>query len=356
VRTVAVKASSEYDVFIDAGLLERVGSYVSGIAEGEIAAVVTDDVVSELYLEKLLKSLHKKGFETPVFKVKSGEASKNAYTYVSLVEFLAESKLSHSDIVLAFGGGVVGDLAGFASATYLRGIPYIQIPTTLLAAVDSSIGGKTGVDIESGKNLVGTFYQPSAVICDLDLLEGLPPSIFTDGCAEVIKYGVIADSELFYSLKERPQFNLEEIVVKCATIKAEVVCEDEFETGRRKILNFGHTVGHAIEYLSNYNISHGRAVAIGMAIEARAAMKMGVCSDECYNELIDLLHRYGLPYTTRFSAQELSEAALSDKKRRGDKITLVFPEAIGCSVLRKADVVDLEEIIDLGIVKSGENA
>ncbi|MCL2367084.1 MAG: 3-dehydroquinate synthase [Oscillospiraceae bacterium] len=354
--TISVKTSTEYEVIIDVDLHDRAGAYIHALIDGEIAAIVTDRVVSALYLDRLLKSLHKKGFETPVFTLDGGEASKNAYNYISLIEFLADHKLSRSDVVIALGGGVVGDITGFAAATYLRGIPYVQMPTTLLAAVDASVGGKAGVDIEAGKNLIGTIYQPRAVLCDCALLEALPPSILTDGCAEIIKYGAILDRELFCAMKAFPRINMEDIIGRCVQIKADIVSADEYETGRRKILNFGHTVGHAIELLSNYHISHGKAVSIGMAIETRAAWKMGVCDQACYDELIELLHQFGLPYRTGFSAGEISRAALMDKKRKGDKITLVFPEKIGTPTLRKADVVDLEEIIDLGLVKSGENA
>ena len=351
---VRVNALKPYDIYIGDGLLDDVGSLISGLVEGEIAAIITDDNVASLYPERLLKSLRKKSFETAVFTIKNGEASKNPYSFINIAHFLAENKLTKADTVIAFGGGVVGDLAGFAASVYLRGIPYIQIPTTLLAAVDSSVGGKTGIDLEAGKNLVGSFYQPLAVVCDLSILEALPPKIIIDGCSEIIKYGAILSEELFNKLKLFPKIDFEDIITSCVKIKADIVAHDEFEAGRRKLLNFGHTVGHAIEHLSNYSISHGTAVAIGMAIEMGAGYEMGVCDLDSYNELINLLHRFGLPYTTKFNAQELANAALSDKKRRADTITLVFPQKIGSPVMRTAKVVDLEEIIFLGLKKVGE--
>jgi len=348
-RTVKVKASSEYDVLIGEGLLDRAGEHIVDVAGGDMAAVVTDDIVAGLYLDRLLATLRGAGYETAVFTVKNGEASKNVYTYVRLLDFLASSGLTRSDIVVALGGGVVGDLAGFAAATYMRGVQYVQIPTTILAAVDSSVGGKTGVDLEAGKNLAGSFYQPKLVICDHSLLEMLPPRIFTDGCGEVIKYGMIADKELFYILGNSSRLDLGEIITRCVTIKRDIVCKDEYETGMRKLLNFGHTIGHAVERLSKYGISHGKAVAIGMAVETKTAARMGICGEECYQKLVNLLHKYGLPCSPGYSADELARAALSDKKRRGGKITLVFPQSIGKCTLRDIDIGDLKGIIELGL-------
>jgi len=348
-KTIAVRTSIEYEVFVDAGILDRAGAVIRDVTGGEIAAVVTDDVVANIYLDRLCKSLNKKGYQTPVFTFRSGEVSKSAYTYISLLEFLAENGVTRSDVIVALGGGVVGDIVGFAAATYMRGISYVQIPTTLLAAVDSSVGGKTGIDIKAGKNLVGVFHQPAAVICDSILLKMLPPRIFADGCAEIIKYGIIADSEMFGMLYSYPHLDIEEIVVRCITIKSGIVSADEFDNGKRRVLNFGHTVGHALEILSDFNISHGKAVAIGMAVETGAALKMGICEENCYNELINMLHRFGLPYKTHFSSEEISRVALSDKKRSGSSITLALPEEVGTCVLRKADMGDLQQIIELGL-------
>jgi 3-dehydroquinate synthase len=236
----------------------------------------------------------------------------------------------------------------------LRGIPYVQVPTTLLAAVDSSVGGKTGIDLEAGKNLAGVFYQPSLVICDCTMLKKLPPRILSDGCAEVIKYGMIADHELFNLLDDGLVSNLEEILARCVEIKRDIVREDEFEEGLRMLLNFGHTAGHAIESLSNYSISHGKAVAIGMAIETQMAVRSKMCDIGCYNDLVNMLHKYGLPYTTRFSADDLARAALADKKRRGDKLTLVAPEGIGRCTFCEVRVSELKRAFAAGITPMGE--
>jgi len=347
--TIRVDASRKYDVLIGDGLLDRAGGYIRDAAGGHIAAIVTDDVVAGIYPERMNEALRGAGYETVIYKIKSGEASKNAYTYIRILDFLAENRLTRSDVVVAFGGGVVGDLAGFAAATYMRGIHYAQIPTTLIAAVDSSIGGKTGIDLDMGKNIAGVFYQPSVVICDCDLIDSLPPRIFTDGCAEVIKYAMIADHGLFRMLDDIPRPDLEAIITRCVSIKRDIVNEDEFESGARKLLNFGHTIGHAVEKLSGYKVSHGKAVAIGMAIETSIALNMRLCGLDCYRDLIALLHVYGLPYQTRFGAAELAQAALSDKKRRGDRITLVFPKRIGKCTMRDIAVGDLEGVFSLGL-------
>jgi len=348
-RTINVKTSRKYNVMIGAGLFDRAGAHIKNAAGGSIAAVVTDDNVAGLYLDPLVKSLRRVDYKTAVFTIRHGESSKNPHNYIRLLEFLAENGMTRTDVVIALGGGVVGDLAGFAASSYMRGIPYIQVPTTLLAAIDSSVGGKTAIDLEAGKNLAGAFYQPSLVLCDYTLIEALPPKIFTDGCAEVIKYGMIADRELFDMMGSESRSDLEEIIAKCVEIKSDIVREDEYEKGTRKMLNFGHTVGHAIEKLSSYNVSHGKAVAIGMAVETMAAVKTGKCGIDCYNELVDLLHKYGLPYTTRYGADELCKAALSDKKRGSGKITLIFPEEIGICNLHETDISELRQIIALGV-------
>jgi 3-dehydroquinate synthase len=343
-KTVRVRTSKEYDVIIGAGLLDRAGEYIHNSAGGEIAAIVTDENVAALYLERIKITLRRAGYETVVFKAQNGEKSKNGFTYLRLLEFLAEKGVTRSDVIVALGGGVVGDLAGFAAATYMRGVSYAQIPTTMLAAVDSSIGGKTAIDLDGGKNLVGAFHQPKIVICDRTLLEMLPPRIFVEGCAEVIKYAVIVDDELFRMLESGLPLDLEEIITRCVRIKRDIVSEDEHETGTRRLLSFGHTVGHAIERLSDYKISHGNAISIGMAIETLAAVRMGMCGEECYRELVDLLHKFGLPYKTRYRADDMVRAALSDKKRKSNMITLVFPRRIGKCVLLDVEVGKLEQL------------
>ena len=347
--TIKVSASKTYDVVVGRELLRSAGMLASGLVKGRSAAVVTDDTVGPLYAEALSASLLKAGFRVALFSIPHGEISKNADNYIALLNFLAESKMTRGDVVYALGGGVVGDLAGFAASTYMRGMRLVQLPTTLLAAVDSSVGGKTAIDLPAGKNLAGTFYQPDLVLCDTATLETLPKEIFTDGLSEVVKYGVIADETLFDMLNASVAQNLEEIISRCVAIKRDIVEEDETETGPRKLLNFGHTVGHAVEALSNFEITHGRAVAIGMAIMARAADASGLCQVDAAQHLVSLLQRLGLPTETDFTAAALAQAALSDKKRSGGTITLVVPEKIGVCTLRETPVAELEAFIGLGL-------
>ena len=291
----------------------------------------------------------------------NGEAAKNQANFFNILNFLAENKLSRSDIVIALGGGVVGDLAGFAAACYMRGVKFVQIPTTLLAAVDSSVGGKTGINLDAGKNLAGAFYQPEIVICDVSALSTLNSRVFADGCAEIIKYGVIYDRDLFDSVKNYPVNNinnldlakLEEIISRCVEIKRDIVNLDEYENGIRKLLNFGHTLGHAAELLSGYKISHGYSVAAGMAVITRASVKTGICEKACLEELLETLELYNLPVNINYTAKELSDACLSDKKRGGNILTVILPEKTGVCVLRDIELDEnnknLEDFISLGL-------
>ena len=244
---------------------------------------------------------------------------------------------------------MVGDLAGFAAATFLRGIPFLQLPTTLLAAVDSSVGGKTAIDLRGGKNLAGAFYQPSAVLCDLDTLDTLPQETFADGCAEVIKYGMLGDPGLLDRLEGadfRP--DPEEVVARCVARKRDLVEQDEFDTGARQLLNLGHTVGHGIEACSGYAVSHGKAVAMGMVLVTRAAVSFGLCPPAVLPRLEALLRQHHLPTETPYPARALYEKTLSDKKRAGDTITLVVPTAWGKSQLRQLPVGELLSWIERG--------
>ena len=224
-------------------------------------------------------------------------------------------------------------MAGFAAATYLRGIPFVQFPTTLLAMVDSSVGGKTGADLSIGKNLIGAFHQPSAVFCDTNTLQTLPDNIFADGCAEVIKYGYINDPILLEMLKKPFAAAPDEIIARCVANKRDLVEADERDTGARQLLNLGHTAAHAIEMLSNFTISHGSAVAIGMVLMAKAAVAAGLCEQDVPAHMEAMLKAYHLPTECKSGAKELAKVALSDKKRKGDSITLVLPERIGSSRL-----------------------
>ena len=348
-KTVAVNASNKYNIIIEHSLLDKAGKLCAdtiGVCKG---VIITDSNVDKLYSKALEASLVSSGYEISKFVFEAGEKSKNTQTLISIVEFLAEQGLTRSDCIFALGGGVVGDIAGFAAAIYMRGIRFVQFPTTLLAAVDSSVGGKTAVDLDAGKNLVGAFHQPSLVLCDYSLFDTLSPEIFADGCAEAIKYGVINDSPLFELINDTIDENLEEIIASCVLNKARIVECDEFDTGKRQLLNLGHTVGHAIEKLSAFSISHGSAVAIGMVIVMRAAVKLGYCKEEDLRKLISLLQKTKLPIACDYTASELALAALSDKKRKGNTITLAIPYGIGDTRLVDVPITELESFIEKGL-------
>lgn len=342
-KTIHVPASREYDVLIERGLLDRAGEEISRVLpKARRAVIVCGERVSKLYSARLAAALSRAGLESAEFCYPGGEQYKTLDTYSALLHFAAAQKLSRSDVIVALGGGVTGDLAGFAAATYQRGLPFVQIPTTLLAAVDSSVGGKTAVNLESGKNQVGCFYQPSLVLCDADTLSTLPEEEYRSGCAEVIKYGVLGSAELFSALERRPaREQLDEVIAQCVSMKRDVVAADEFDTGRRQLLNLGHSFGHAVEKCSDFRISHGSAVAIGMAMMCRAAYKRGICGEQTLTRLENILAAYKLPDKTEFTADELHAAALSDKKISGGSINLIVPERIGCCRIEKVPTEEL---------------
>ena len=352
-KRITVNASKTYDILIGDGILDaNAASAVKKAAGGRLAAIVTDDNVAALYENRLSGALARDGYSVERFVIPHGESSKNDVNLVSLLNFLAEKKFTREDVIVALGGGVVGDLAGFGAACYMRGIHYVQVPTTLLAMVDSSVGGKTAINLSAGKNLAGAFYQPNAVICDVLLLSTLPQEVFRDGCAEVIKYGVISDRELFRSLEmpfDRGVEQLIDVIARCVAIKRDIVAEDEYEKGARKLLNFGHTVGHAIELLSDYRTPHGHAVAVGIAVETRIAFRLGICDESCLQDVLRMLRLYELPDSTRFGAKELAAACLSDKKREGEHITMIFPAEVGRCVFRDVSISELESIMNLGV-------
>lgn len=348
-RKITVNASRVYDIIIEKGILDRAGEITAEVISPCAAAILTDSNVAPLYAERLEKSLRASGFSAVRFTIPAGEASKSAESYLSFLNFLADHGITRSDCIFALGGGVVGDLAGFAAATYLRGIKFVQIPTTLLAMVDSSVGGKTAIDIPAGKNLVGAFYQPSLVLCDCGTLSTLPENVFSDGCAEVIKYGIINDKSLFEKLKAPITPQIEEIIETCVMNKSDIVNADERDVGTRQLLNLGHTVAHPIETLSNFEISHGSAVAIGIAVISRAASKLGYCPEGDVTEMINMLEAYKLPTVCSFDASELAKIALSDKKRSGGKINLIVPFGIGNTKIHEINVSDLEAFFAKGL-------
>lgn len=310
------------------------------------AVIISDDNVFPLYGNTVAESFSKSGFQTDTFIIKNGEESKNLNAVSELLNFLAEKNITRKDMLVALGGGVAGDITGFASAVYLRGIDFFQLPTTILAAVDSSVGGKTGVDLQSGKNLAGAFHQPAAVFCSTNVFSTLPKNVYADGMAEVIKHGMIADKDMLLCLKNMA---VSEMCSRNVKIKAAIVEQDEFDTGVRRLLNFGHTIGHAVETLSNYQISHGSAVSIGMMMITRACEKRRLTESPCLDELKKTLESFGLPVRCDYSAKQLAQTALHDKKRLGQTITLVIPKTVGRAELFDLPVTEFEDFIADGM-------
>lgn len=344
-KTIHINASKSYDVLIGSNLIENIGELLCSAFKKECkVAIISDSNVFPIYGATVSESLAKCGFKVVSYTFPAGESSKTAATYLDILNFLAQNHLTRADAILALGGGVTGDIAGFAAATFLRGIPYIQVPTSLLAMVDSSVGGKTAIDLSAGKNLVGAFYQPILVVCDLNTLNTLPEHVFSDGCAEVIKYSVLFDETLFAHLESRGlDFDREAVISRCVELKRNIVAEDEFDHGARQKLNLGHTIGHGVEAQSNFSITHGQAVAIGMAI---------ISKSRCitlYDRLVSVLHNFKLPTSTDFTAHQLFTSALSDKKRSGGIVNLIVPENIGKCNIIPTPVEELESLIEEGL-------
>lgn len=343
-KKISIKTSSPYEVLIERGSIEKCGEYVSDVTKSRKAAIITDDIVEGLYAGTVVKSLEENGFECSVFAFPNGEQSKNLSVLGQIFHFLCENNITRSDILIALGGGVVGDITGFAAACFLRGVDFVQIPTTLLAQVDSSVGGKTAVDIPDGKNLVGAFKQPALVICDSDTLRTLTPDILSCGMAEVIKYGMIRDKKLFEMLESHTLKNvdeiMDEIVYTCIDIKRDVVENDEFDRGERMILNFGHTLGHAIEGWHNYtDYTHGMGVAVGMClITDKFAPHLSERLKKC-------LVAYELPTVTEAPMCELLPYCSKDKKRESGNISYIVCGKVGKAEIRRTSVSEFERIM-----------
>ena len=334
-KRIHVPTNDAYDVLVERGILRRSGEILSDLIGSSTCVIISDDNVAPLYSSTAAESLQAAGFRTEQFVFPHGEQSKNADTLMKIYTFLCEKEITRGDCLVALGGGVVGDLTGYAAATYLRGIHYVQIPTSLLAQVDSSVGGKTAIDLPEGKNLVGAFYQPDVVLCDPDTLSTLPQEFLIDGLGEVIKYGMIADAELFETLcgldlQTIPQ-HFDDIIPACIGIKRDVVGKDEKESGLRMILNFGHTLGHAIEAYYHYEgITHGCAVAAGMCLITRYCGKA-----EDWKRLCGCVERYGLPSDVPVPLNELLTFCGHDKKRSGNDLHYVVCDPIGQAKIRR---------------------
>lgn len=357
-QTVRVKASREYDICIGSGLLDAAGALTAAVKGPCAVMLVSDSTVAPLYADRAAASYAAAGFAVHRFTFPAGEQSKNMAVLTQLLEALGSAGFTRGDLLAALGGGVTGDLTGFAAAVYQRGVDYVQLPTTLLAAVDSSVGGKTAVDLACGKNMAGCFWQPRLVICDTDAFATLPPAVFADGMAEVIKYGVILDKELFERLETaEPHAQTAAVVARCCELKKQVVERDERDTGCRALLNFGHTIGHAVEKVSGYGISHGSAVAIGMVAMTRAAETYGCAPAGLAQRVAALCARHGLPVAVALPVPALCDAARGDKKRDAAGITAVVPAALGAAVTRRLTAEELNAWIAAGMggETEGEN-
>lgn len=344
-RTVHVETGKPYDIFIERGIIDNCGEYASKLSTAKKVTVITDTNVAPHYQWKIVNSLQHSGFEVKSHIFQAGEESKTLNTIAEMYNTLADFKMTRKDLIIALGGGVTGDMAGFAAATYLRGIDFIQIPTSLLAQVDSSVGGKTGVDLPHGKNLVGAFHQPIAVLIDPETLNTLPDAYICDGMAEVIKYGCIKDSDFFENLeKENALDHIDDVIETCVSIKRDVVSRDERESGERMLLNFGHTLGHAIEKIYDFKgISHGMAVAIGMVLISKAGEKQGITEIGTTEKIAKLCQKYGLPVSDEATFEAMADAAKGDKKTAGGGINLVLLNKIGDSFTKK---VELDNLLD----------
>ena len=343
-----------YDIFIKGGILDSVGTGLKEIITPGRCAVVTNPTVGPLYAGRLKESLKGAGFDPLIIEVPDGEEYKNLEEIGKILDVLVENKLERTSPIIALGGGVIGDMTGFVAASYLRGVPYIQVPTTLLSQVDSSVGGKTGVNHRLGKNLIGAFYQPKGVFIDPEVLSTLDERELRSGMAEVVKYGVIWDEAFFTLLEESSTslYSLDDLIVdvieRSCTIKSEVVKEDERESGIRAILNFGHTIGHAIESLTGYrNITHGEGVSIGMVMAADLSHRLGRCSCEDAERVRGLVDSLGLMSTPPpFSTDEMIKAIKGDKKVISGEIRFVLMNSIGDVVIEAVEEGDIRALLD----------
>lgn len=345
-KKLTVNVNDKYDILIEKGIIGKTGELVKQVLDCKKLVLVSDDNVYPIYGETVKNQLENQGYQVFTYVFKAGESSKKTSTVIDMVEFMADKQLTRSDGVVALGGGVCGDMAGFASAIYLRGVRFVQIPTSLLAQVDSSVGGKTAVDLPQGKNLCGAFHQPSLVIIDPNVLDTLSQHFFNDGMGEVIKYGCIKSEELFERLEnENPKDFIEDLIYQCVDIKRIIVENDEKEHGERALLNFGHTCGHAIEKLWNFEtVSHGEAVAIGMVMISLAGENAGLTEKGTADRIINILEKNGMKTADTHSTKEIVQAMSADKKRTNNGIKLVMLKKIGESFIKP---VSMEETAKL---------
>lgn len=346
-KKLSVKTeTTSYDILIKRGIIKESVNYIKEVTKAKRLMIISDTNVAPLYLDTLKDALSQSHFEVFSHVFEAGEQSKHLLTVSAIYDALSENEFTRKDCIIALGGGVCGDISGFAAATYMRGIDFIQIPTTLLSQVDSSVGGKTGVDTKYGKNLVGAFYQPKLVLIDPDTLSTLSDHYFCDGMGEVVKYGCIYSEELFSMLETVDiKENLEDIILECLKIKADVVSKDEKEQGLRMILNFGHTVGHSIEKLSNFSLSHGECVAKGMMLITLASEKHSLTESGTAMRICKLCKKCGLNTDINHSVHTIAENAKNDKKGSDNKLNIVLIDKIGHTVIKPIDKNEFAEFL-----------
>lgn len=341
---ILVKENS-YKIDIDYKSDDKLKDFLRGRSESKFL-IITDENVFSLY-EDRIKSIMK-GLEYFIFKITPGEKSKSIENFVEINKFLVENNFNRGDAIIAFGGGVVGDLGGYVAASYLRGIDFLAVPTTLLSMIDSSVGGKNGINFMNLKNQVGSFYFPKYVHIDYSFLETLDERNINNGLAEIFKYSVLKDRELFEYLKSADDLDYEMIIYKSLNIKLDFVRDDERDRGKRQKLNLGHTIGHGIESLSNYQLNHGESIGIGTIYMARAAYKLGLAEDDFYKDLIEAFENHNLPISYDFDTDEILEVLKHDKKIKNNRINIIIPTKIGEVMSKKIDFDELREIIELG--------
>ena len=340
IKKITVNSQKKYQVIIGKGILDDIYDLSKDFL-GEKVAVITDDLVDKLYSDRVISSLESNGVNAFKLVIPNGEKSKNMNTLFEILRFLAQKEFTRKDTIIALGGGVVGDISGFSASVYLRGINYIQVPTTLLAQIDSSVGGKTAIDIPEGKNLVGAFYQPSLVVADINTLSTLDNAVYLDGMGEGVKYALL-DKNIFDIVNDK-NFDLLEFVYACIKYKAYIVEIDEFEKCERKLLNLGHTIAHGIEILSDFNISHGKAVSMGLKIISQTSFNRGLITEKQNNEILSMIDSKIGQNDCPFAINDILKIALVDKKRKGNSITLVMIGGIGKPILQDVDINQLTE-------------
>lgn len=343
-RTFEVNCSKQYNVYFEKGLIQGIKGFLSNSFKGHNILIIADDNVDPLYSDIVLNQLAD-NYTVKKLVLKHGEETKNIDNLYHILTYLAQNRFKRNDLIIALGGGVIGDISGLSASLYMRGIDFLQIPTTLLAMVDASIGGKTAIDLPEGKNLVGSFYQPLMVICDPDIIRKLPEPIFNEGMAEVIKYNVIDKNRIIeYVNNDLLEDKLEEVIEKCIEIKTEIVSKDEFEkTGLRRLLNAGHTFAHALENISNYSISHGRAVGTGLVYEAALANYLGYCEESTLSQIAQAVCRFDLLLKFDYDFDDLVDYMKADKKNDSGLISFILPERLGKCREIKMELSELKQ-------------